>query len=300
MLPSVGRHHFWLGENLGNRSVLEDTFRIATVRGETAGQGRRSLRIVRIDPVTDLLDRWLAGSATKVGPHVLITLAEIPGSRAVVIDDLRAVVSSHYVDPATVSKWLAAHGAPKTAELLAMHLPKTKTARSGDIGEILATEIAERHLGFEVPVRRLRWKDGRNLALRGDDVVGLAREEGKVAFLKGESKSRIRLAASVVTEAGDTLDEDRGRPGRNSVLFVADCLRHQKLDDLAKDLEDAVLKSFAGHRVEHLLFVLSGNDPAPLLAAHLNDCAANPRRRDGVGLQIEDHSEFIRALFEGF
>ena len=89
-------------------------------------------------------------------------------------------------------------GAPETAKMLKELLPKSKRARSGDTGEILATEVAEQELGYTVPIRRLRWKDGRDAALRGDDIVGVAHDSsGKVQFLKGESKN-----LSTISEIG--------------------------------------------------------------------------------------------------
>ena len=49
--------------------------------------------------------------------------------------------------------------------------------RSGDLGEIYATEwidSSERRL--RAPIKRLRWKDHRNMAMRGDDVIGILQD----------------------------------------------------------------------------------------------------------------------------
>src|SRR5262249_37699537 len=116
-------------------------------------------------------------------------------------------------------------------------------------------------------------------------------------FMKGESKSRAALVQAVLDEAGGALDRDRGRPSRHSVLFVANRLREQGKDDVALELEGAVLRSFRGCAVEHLLFVLSGNNPKPLLLKHLESCAKKKKRRYGVGLRIDDHAAFIEQLF---
>jgi hypothetical protein len=62
---------------------------------------------------------------------------------------------------------------------------------SGELGEILATELVEEMMDYEVPVRRLRYKDGREMALRGDDFIGIrVNAAGNLHLLKGESKSR--------------------------------------------------------------------------------------------------------------
>jgi hypothetical protein len=234
-----------------------------------------------------------------VGKHPLHFMTEVTGARPRVLDELRDVVRSHYISPEVTAKRLTKLGAPKTAKLLREHLPTTKTACSGDFGEVLATEIAEQKLNFKVPIRRLRWKDGRNMALRGDDIIGIRDVKGKLEFVKGESKSRIGLTTAVLDEAGAALDRDRGLPTRHSVLFVAERLRELGDDDLAERLESAVLESFSGRRVEHLLLALTGGNPMNLLSDHLTAAAKNKRTRHTVGVRIVDHGGFIEQLFRG-
>jgi len=218
----------------------------------------------------------------------------------VVLDRLRDLIRGHYVDPNITAKRIASLGAPKTARLLREHTPTKKRARSGDLGEILATELAEQQLNYNVPIRRLRWKDGREMALRGDDIIGIARDsKKKLLMLKGESKSRAALSTAVLDEAGVALDSDRGRPTRHSVLFVAERLRGAGGDELAEELERAVLGSFRGVPVAHMLFVLTSGSPRKLLTAHLTVVAKKRRVRHAVGVQITDHGTFIELLFGG-
>lgn len=251
-------------------------------------------------PKPHVIARWLVTNSSMVGKHPLHVMTEATGTRVAVLDDLRELVRSHYVSPETTAKRLAELGAPKTAKLLREHVPKTKTARSGDLGEVLATEIAEHTLGYQVPIRRLRWKDGRNMALRGDDIVGIRpAQKGGLDFLKGESKSRAALTTSVLDEAGAALDGARGRPTRHSVLFVAERLRELGHDALAGQLEQAVLVSFRGSTIEHLLLALTGGNPASLLNAHLTAAATKKRTRHAVGVRIIDHGAFIATLFGG-
>ena len=220
------------------------------------------------------------------------------------MDEIRSLVRSHYVDPSVTAKRIADLGAPKTARILREHLPTTKTARSGDLGEVLATEIAEHTLNFNVPIRRLRWKDGRNMALRGDDIIGIRCDaKGKVEFLKGESKSRTALTTGVLDEAGAALDRDRGRPTRHSVIFVAERLRELGNDLLATRLEEAVLDSFSGRPVEHFLLALTGGNPKSLLTAHLTACAKNeeaaPRSRRADRRPCSVHRLLVRRAVGG-
>ena len=243
-------------------------------------------------------------STSSVGKHQLYILTESVGVRTVVLDDIRNVVRMHYMSPEIMAQRIADLGAPATASILRELLPNTKTARSGDMGEILATEVAEQTLDYNVPIRRLRWKDGRNMALRGDDIVGI-RIDAKnklVAFLKGESKSYATLTKTVVNMAAEALDRDGGRPGRNAVLFIATRLRETgEANDaaLATQLESAVITGFSGCKVEHFLFVLTGSDPSTLLTEHLTTASKKKRTRHAVGVQIADHAAFIDLLFGG-
>lgn len=255
-------------------------------------------------PPPHVLMRWLTTNTSSVGKHPLHVMTEQAGVRTAVLDDVRAVVRTHYVSPEIAAQRVADLGAPATSKVLRELLPKTKAARSGDFGEVLATEIAEQTLGFIVPVRRLRWKDGRNMALRGDDIVGIRIDaKGKlVALLKGESKSYANLTNSVIEKAAEALDRDRGRPGRHAVLFIATRLRETaKYEDaaLAMQLEGAVVAGFSGSTVEQFLLALTGIDPTTLLASHLTSASKKKRPRHAVGVQIADHGDFIKLLFGG-
>ena len=134
----------------------------------------------------------------------------------------------------------------------------------------------------------------------GDDIIGIARtDKDKLQILKGESKSRAKLSAAVLDEAGRALDSNRGRPTRHSVLFVAERLRESGNDSLAEELEEAVLASFRGIAVAHMLFVVTGGPPRNLLEAHLKGAKMKKRIRHAIGVRIEDHQAFIELLYGG-
>lgn len=200
------------------------------------------------------------------------------------------------MDPAHIAQRVEALGAPKTGALIRARLPTTTTAQSADLGEILATEIAEAHLGYRVPVRRLRWKDHRNMALRGTDVIGVRCNAGRVEFLKAEAKSRGTASAKVIAEAAGDLEKDAGRPSRHSLLFVADRVRDRGDESLAVLIDSAIINSFRGNGVEQVLFVLSGNDVAHALRTHL-DGYRNSLRRHAVNVHITDHQHFVKRVF---
>ena len=246
-----------------------------------------------------MIARWLQGTTTAVGEHKMMILAEYPGSRSCLASEMRQKFREHYMSPEIWSQRIEQLGAPETSQILKELLPKSKQARSGDTGEILATEIAENELQYEVPIRKLRWKDGRNAALRGDDIVGVARDsKGGIRFLKGEAKSRVALSSSTVQDAHNALDRDYGRPGRHAVLFIANRLRELGRNNVATELEKALLQSFSGHDVEHLLFVISGNNPKSILAKHVKDIDSEQPKQHAVGVWIPDHGQFIAQLFD--
>lgn len=142
-----------------------------------------------------LFDQWCdSRDVTVGGRHKLHILLEKDGARGPVQSKIDDVVASHYDEPARLSDRMARLGYTNAAKILSTMLPQTKRARSGHMGEILASEVVPTLLRpFRIPVKRLRWSDGRESALRGEDLIGLACENGSVRFLKGESKSRASL-----------------------------------------------------------------------------------------------------------
>lgn len=248
----------------------------------------------------ELFDEWLEGGAAYDAEkrHVLAILEEDPDVRETRFDEILEMMRVHYIDAKTAADRLAELGASNTAALLREKLPTTKRARSGEMGEIIATEVAERRMKWRVPVRRLRWKDGREMALRGDDLtaVKISKDE-VVGILKGESKSRAGSFATALGEAVAALDRDGGRPTRLSVLFVAEQLRRDE-PELALKLEKAVLNSFSGIPVEHMLLVLTGTNPGKSLKGHFSEIRGKGVRRHVVGVRIEDHAEFIKTAYE--
>jgi len=182
-------------------------------------------------------------------------------------------------------------------------MPQTPTSRSGDLGEILATELVEEEIGLSVPVRRLRYKDGRNMALRGDDFIGAGygTDDDKLWLLKGEAKSNKTLGKTTITKARKVLNRDNGRCTPDSLLFVANRLLES--DDggdveLGRAIRDEVgINSLRPGRIDHMLFTVSGNAPPAALKEDLETASAN-RDQYVVNLRIEDHQEFIAEMYK--
>jgi hypothetical protein len=172
-----------------------------------------------------LFPKWCETEDVNVDRHKLHVFRERDGVRQSLDKEIEQAVISHYEDPLRLSERIGRVGLPKAAAVLRDMLPRTKRARSGHLGEVFATEVVPSVLkGFEIPIKRLRWLDGREAALRGEDLIGVERANGGVRFLKGESKSRANLGAGVIAEAREMLAANDGRPSQHALGYIMhDC-----------------------------------------------------------------------------
>src|SRR5262249_11484188 len=148
----------------------------------------------------------------------------------------------------------------KTEAFIRNKVPTDKKTRSGDLGEILASEYIEQCTRYGVPIKRLRWKDDRQTTMRGNDVLALRIEDRKCHLLKAESKSRASLQESVVGEAVDGLAKHRGRPNPSSLAFISSRLRDMNTSDgdgLASVFERLQSGKLKAASIEHLVFTFS-------------------------------------------
>jgi hypothetical protein len=243
---------------------------------------------------------WCEVIATTVGAHGLQILTarhhDLPFAR----DAVAATLPGHYVSEEHIARILDRFGKTEAAAFIREKLPETKSIRSGDLGEILATEFIIEQTPYQVPIRRLRWKDHRNMAMRGEDVIGIERQPGArpLRFLKTEAKSRAILAPRVVNEARAALDKDNGLPSAHALAFVSERLMETGDKDLADAIDDAQLKTgISVQSVSHLLFTFSGNDPAQQLRSSLEGYHG-PISQGSVGLRMVAHTDFVRAVYE--
>lgn len=244
---------------------------------------------------------WCLSANEPVGDHSLQVMTAQAESLPTGIQATAAIVPGHYASEEKVARALERLGKPASAALIQGKLPTTKTIRSGDLGEIFATEWIDKHSGgYFAPIKRLRWKDHRNMAMRGDDVIGIFQDAQtqRLNFLKTEAKSRASLTTQVLTEARAGLDKDGGRPSAHSLFFISERLLELGNLSLADAIDDALLKhGIPLQSVRHLLFTFSGNAPDALLAASLQ-AYPGPINQWGVGLHIDGHAAFIGAVYD--
>lgn len=244
---------------------------------------------------------WCLSVDTPVGNHFCRVMTAQGANLQTAIQATAAIVPTHYASEEQVARALARLGKPEAAALIQGKLPTTKAIRSGDLGEIYATEWIDAHSGgYRAPIKRLRWKDHRNMAMRGDDVIGILQDPQtqRLHFLKTEAKSRVALTAQVLTEARAALDKDGGLPSAHALSFISARLLELNQLPLADAIDDALLKhGIPPQNVRHLLFAFSGNAPDALLAASLQ-AYPGPITQWGVGLRVDGHAAFIGAVYD--
>jgi hypothetical protein len=247
---------------------------------------------------SDFFERWCSIESHTKGTYRREILSENQSYREDIAPLLHQAVRTHYVDPDTAKKRLERLGYKKAAKVLAEYLPTTPTARSGDLGEILATEYVNRRTPFKVPLFRLRWKDGRNMALRGDDIIGIGNQSGKLQLLKAEVKSRRKLIRTTIKSALTQLRRNANRPSAHTMNYVIDRLLELKKHKTAALLEEYLDNGIAASELHHLLFTLSSNDPVKFFDETMGKYTGKVRL-SAVGLVIKTHAEFIEELYKG-
>lgn len=247
-----------------------------------------------------MIEDWLEIETQERGDgKSMYIVTERPEVRIGIRDQLIERVRSHYDDLRNIEEDIAELGFPEAANILRERMPIEPRQRSGEIGEILATEFMEYQTGFRIPVRRLRYKDGRDMALRGDDFIGIKQTDARLDYLKGEAKSGQNMARNVICIARAQLGAENGHPTSISLLFVADRLLDGDEDDrkLGRLIRNAVGQgTIQSSNVTHGLFTLTGSDNQADLQADL-DNAPNEHDHVSVNLQILDHQEFIAWVY---
>ncbi len=231
----------------------------------------------------------------------LFLLDEKEHGRNAVKEQLIQQIRSHYDDLKLITEDIERLGFRRASAILKERLPTTAKARSGEMGEILAAEFVEFQTGFRIPVRRLRYKDGREMALRGDDFLGVhVDDRDNLLLLKGESKSGRKVSNAVVADARQKLSGENGRPTPISLLFVADRLLEAEGHDreLGRRIRNEVaFKTVQSRRITHVLFTLWARITGGALENDLEK-ADEKHAHISVGFHVSDHPNFIADIYE--
>lgn len=250
----------------------------------------------------NLFSGWCDCEIEEDGRKQLIRYVESEDGRTAVTAVLPSRIRDHYIGQSELADILAELDLPETAAVVQELYPTSPSIKSGDLGEILAVESCEEELGFRIPIKRFRYKDHRNMSMRGDDLIGVeVNDDDRLSLLKGEAKSRQNLGSATIVEARTALDGENGRPSAHSLIFVARILiRDGDAGDKAlgtRLLTESKSRAVPKRRISHVLFTLSGT-PAwqPLRTDFENADGGRPQYI--VNIRIPDHGAFITAMFE--
>ncbi|MYD75793.1 MAG: DUF1837 domain-containing protein [Gammaproteobacteria bacterium] len=252
--------------------------------------------------MTELYKHWCDTKQTPNNGKTLWLLSELNHGREHALRELPGRILNHYVSDEEIAESVKTLGHPDTANWIRTLLPERAIGRSGDLGEILATEFVEEQLGYEVPVRKLRYKDHREVTMRGEDVIGVTHDDNDgLTLLKGEAKSAQTLSRGTVETAREKLKEGFGRPSAHSLTFVARKLI-QSDDPDRKELGKAILleatnQAVPMRRLAHLLFTLTGNRVDQIIKNDLNG-ADDTHPQHSVNVRIGDHGSFVKNIYE--
>lgn len=243
--------------------------------------------------------KWCVETEEPVPKHKLRRLAVDASKQAGAIGAVAKAVPSYYAHPKRIADLLKKLGKPAAAAYVEQKLPTQASIRSGDLGEILCNAYVHEVTPFNLGIKRLRWKDHRNMSMRGEDVLAfsLNPEGGALKILKAEVKSRAGMRTAVIDEARAALSANNGLPSPHALAFVADRSNEAGDTALGDALDRAQLRDgIRPSQVSHMLFTFSGNDPLKLLKTNLQ-AYAGPVPQHYVGLRVEGHQDFIKAVF---
>lgn len=243
--------------------------------------------------------KWCVETEEAVPKHKLRRLTVDVAQQAQAVHAVAKAIPDYYTDPQRTADLLKKLGKPAAAAYVQQKLPTQASIRSGDLGEILCNAYLHEATPFNLGIKRLRWKDHRNMSMRGEDVLAfnLDSKGGGLKILKAEVKSRAGMRTAVIDEARATLSANNGLPSPHAIAFVAD--RSNEAGDivLGDALDKAQLKDgIRTSQVSHMLFTFSGNDPLKFLKTNLQ-AYAGPVPQHYVGLRVDGHQDFIKAVF---
>ena len=163
------------------------------------------------------LSQWLRAEIQQGTQTNITILKERAQGRVLAKKAIRQAVLNHFIGAEIIQLM---GGYAKTVQVIRNSLPSDKKTRSGDFGEILATEYMMQSTAYVVPVLKLRYKDDRQMPMRGDDVLGFDFRTVPPLIMKTEAKSRQKLTPAVVKEACEGLCRHSGRPNpKTSVIY---------------------------------------------------------------------------------
>lgn len=94
---------------------------------------------------------WCDSADTPLGNHHVRVMTGRPADAATGIQVTATAVPAHYAAEERIAAALARLGKVAAAQMITNLLPQTPQIRSGDLGEIYATEWIDAHSGYRAP-----------------------------------------------------------------------------------------------------------------------------------------------------
>src|SRR4051812_28808643 len=132
----------------------------------------------------EFFNDWMDWHQPVAMSQELVVLREKAKTTAAVQAAIQQAALDHLVDLEILSR---IGGYPEAEAFIRNRVPIDKKVRSGDLGEILASEYIQQCTEYNVPIKRLRWKDDRATTMRGNDVLAILIKDERCHLLKAES-----------------------------------------------------------------------------------------------------------------
>ena len=247
--------------------------------------------------MTDFRNWCTLGNLVPVGDHTCGVIESDDDARGVAL--VAASLPEAYAESDSLALIAERFGKRGVAQFLRNKLPTKASARSGDMGEILATSYLYEECGYVVGPSRLIQRDHQEWAMRGDDVLGAKIDtDGDVRITKVEAKSRLNLGERTVAAARAGLARNAELPSPHSLTQFAERLLHSADGSvgeavLALQLADGVHPD----RIGHLMFLFTGGDPSTHVAADLKSYSGSVSQLT-ITLRVNGHQAFIKDAYE--
>ncbi|MCE9662977.1 DUF1837 domain-containing protein [Halomonas sp. M5N1S17] len=143
-----------------------------------------------------LYERWCQFTKEKNKRKHYWTYVEKDGGLDKIRNDLVNTIRSHYDHLERIAEDVERLGYDVASKILSATMRQTTKGSSGDLGEILATELVEEEIGLRFPVRRLRYKDG--VIYMGQSCDTQAPQFGKGVWGWANGGVRIQFVDTVI------------------------------------------------------------------------------------------------------
>jgi hypothetical protein len=250
--------------------------------------------------IESFLAEWLKRIDGKYAKFEHIHLIEDKSLREEIFPHLSKTIFLYHNDPEIYKIDLEALGYPEVAQAFDLR-PHASTTRTGNFGEILASEYLRQVLGYDIPVFRLRYNPNPDSSMKGDDILAFkfgAEDGSRRAILVGESKVRQNFSTLTVQEAYEQLCSSVRRPHPISLAFVIHRLEDEG-DHAKAEAIRAFLDQFAQHRPQKqwLICLTTGNNPRDPFS-YLQGIDELPSNFMAMNLCIDNLNDWIERLFD--